>query len=161
MGLVRYVLFCLVFAIGAGAVALSILADELRDYYNSKCLLQRTELENETIKSLTTRYESQIRQIQKDPNILRRLELVTLGIEQTAENTAFPKVSDEQLAAADRVLLEQSKLRQITSDMPPWIQRCSEPNFRRSLFFAGAGLVFVAFIFFAAPQKKTRTHHEE
>jgi hypothetical protein len=156
MGLVRYVLFCLFFAIGAGTVGLSILADEVRDYYESKSLLAKTLADNEKIQSLTADYESQIQQIQNDPNTILRLKLVTLGEEPTAKDTVYPKASEEQLAAAGRALLEDSQSPKTGSDIPEWVQRCSEPDLRQSLFFAGAGLVLIAFICFGSPAKPKR-----
>jgi hypothetical protein len=126
MRLVRYVLFCLFFGIGAGTVGLSILAGEVRDYYESKGLLAKTLADNEKIRSLTADYESQIQQIQNDPNSLLRLKLVTLGAEPSGKGTAYPKASDEQLAAAGRALLEDLRPPKTGSDIPKWVQRCSE-----------------------------------
>jgi len=156
MRLGRYVLFCLFFGIGAGTVGLSILADEMRDYYESKSLLAKVLADNEKIQSLTADYESQIQQIQNDPNSLLRLKLVTLGAEPTGQDTAYPKASDEQLAAAGRVLLEDLQSPKTGPHIPKWVRRCSEPNLRRSLFFAGAGLVLITFIFFGSPARPKR-----
>ena len=154
MGLVRYVLFCLFFAVGAGAVALSILAEEMRDYYEGRNLLEKTSADNEDIKFLTIEYEAQIYEIRRDPNILGRLRRVALGREPSAEDTAFPKASEKLLTEAGAAVLADLRTSRPAREIPKWVKRCSEPNVRRSLFFAGAGLVLVTFIFFGAPAKK-------
>ena len=154
MGLVRYVLFCLFFAVGAGAVALSILADEVHNYYEGKSLLEKALADNEDIQFLTIEYEAQIDEIRNDPNILGRLRRVALGREPSAEDTAFPRASEELLTEAGAAVLEDLRADLPAREIPKWVKRCSEPNVRRSLFFAGAGLVLVTFIFFGAPAKK-------
>ena len=154
MGLVRYVLFCLFFAVGAGAVALSILADEMRDYCEGRNLLEKTSADNEDIEFLTIEYEAQIDEIRNDPNILGRLRRVTLGREPSAEDTAFPRASQELLSEAGAAVLADLRTSRPAREIPKWVKRSSEPNVRRSLFFAGAGLVLVTFIFFGAPARK-------
>ncbi len=154
MGLVRYVLFCLFFAVGAGAVALSILADEVHNYYEGRGLLEKTLADNENIQFLTIEYEAQIDEIRNDPNIVLRLERVTLGREPSAEDTAFPRASQELLTEAGTAVLADLRADRPARKIPMWAKRISEPKVRRSLFFAGAGLVLVTFIFFGAPAKK-------
>ena len=161
MGLVRYVLFCLFFAVGAGAVALSILAEEMRDYYEGKNLLEKTSADNEDIKFLTIEYEAQIYEIRRDPNILGRLRRVALGREPSAEDTAFPRASEKLLTEAGAAVLADLRSSRPAREIPKWVKRTSEPKVRRSLFFAGAGLVLVTFIFFGAPAKKVAEDQKE
>ena len=154
MRIVRYILFCLFFAVGAGAVALAVLADEIRDYCQGGVLLAETLAENEDIRFLTVEYAAQIDEIRKDPNILGRLERVTLGRRGDAEETVFPTASEKLLTEAGTAVLEDLQADRPVYKIPTWVERISEPNIRYSLFFAGAGLVLVTFIFFGAPAKK-------
>ena len=149
MDFVRFVLFCIFFAIGAGAVALSIVGDEVGDYYNNKNILKKIQADNEKIKSLAAEYDLQIQQLQNDPNTRQRLKYITLGQEPSAKDTAFPKVSEKQLATAK--LPGDSQSTQEQSNIPKWIKRCTDPKLRQGLFFAGAGLILITFLFFAAP----------
>jgi len=161
MRLVRYVLFCLFFAVGAGAVALAVLADEIRDYCRGRVLLAETLSENEDIRFLTVEYAAQIDEIRKDPNLIRRLERVTLGRQPDEADTAFPRASEELLSEAGSAVLEDLRTDRPTREVPTWVERISEPNIRYSLFFAGAGLVLVTFIFFGAPPKKATEDKQE
>ena len=153
MRIVRYVLFCLFFAVGAGAVALAVLADEIRDYCEGRNLLAKTLAENEDIQFLTIEYAAQIDEIRNDPNIVSRLERVTLGRQSGAEDTAFPRASEKLLSEAAQAVLADLRTPRPARQVPKWVERISEPNIRYSLFFAGAGLVLVTFIFFGAPAK--------
>jgi hypothetical protein len=159
--IVRYVLFCLFFAVGAGAVALAVLADEIRDYCEGRNLLAKTLADNEDIQFLTIEYEAQIDEIRKDPNIIGRLERVTLGRQPGAEDTAFPRASEKLLTEAGAAVLADLRADHPARKIPTWAKRISEPNIRYSLFFAGAGLVLVTFIFFGAPARKTSRETEK
>jgi len=161
MGLVRYVLFCLFFAVGAGAVALAVLADEIRDYCQGSSLLAETLTENEDIQFLTIEYAAQIDEIRKDPNIVGRLERVTLGRQPDEADTAFPTASEKLLSEAGSAVLKGLRTDSPARRIPAWVSRISEPNIRYSLFFAGAGLVLVTFIFFGAPPKKATEDKQE
>ncbi len=163
MRLVRYLLFCFFFAVGTGAVALAVLADEIREYCQGRNLLAKTLADNEDIRFLTIEYEAQIHEIRSDPNIVGRLRRVTLGREPSAEDTAFPRASEKLLTEAGSAVLADLRADRPAHKIPTWAERISEPNIRYSLFFAGAGLVLVTFIFFGAPAKnvsgKTKQTH--
>jgi hypothetical protein len=161
MRLVRYVLFCLFFAVGTGAVALAVLADEIRDYCQGANLLEKTIADNEDIQFLTIEYEAQIHEIRKDPNIVGRLERVTLGRQPGAEDTVFPRASERLLSEAGAAVLADLRTGRPARKIPKWAERISEPNIRYSLFFAGTGLVLVTFIFFGAPARKAGENQSE
>jgi hypothetical protein len=151
---VQYILFCVFFAAGAGAIALSMLVEpEILDYYRNRALLSQIEADNEQIKSLTAKYDAQIREIRKDPNILSILEPITFGTEPVADDTAFPTASNEQLAAAEQVLLENLNRKPDEANIPQWVTRCAETKNRKVLFFAGSALILITFIFFGSPAK--------
>ena len=153
VAVLRFVFFCLFFAIGSAAMTLAILADEINDYYHSKDLLSVTQKQIESIKSLTAQYDAQLRQIEKDPNTLSRLKLVTFGEKPHAEDTAFPKASE--LDAAAVALFEDQQAPQQPPAVPQWTERISHTKTRKALFGAGAVLVLLAFVFFGTPKPST------
>ena len=154
MRLVRYLAFCVFFAVGAGSIALSILIEpELADYYRNKDLLAKNELVNERIEALTGEYEAQIQLIKKDPEVLERLKRVTLGPEQDGEDSVYPEISDRHLAQATAALFEDLGKSQDELAIPEWVRRCAEPRSRMVLFGAGAGLILVGFGFFGTARQ--------
>lgn len=148
---VRYILFCSFFALGAGAIAFSLLTPEILNYCRNKELVKQINITNEKIKSLTDQYESQIQLIKNEPNILTRLRTVTLGQSPESSDTAYPKLSNQQLTAAAKAILSEPSAPLSQPKGPEWIQRCAKKNAAITLFFAGAGLIIVAFVFFTAP----------
>ena len=151
VSVLRYLFFCLFFAIGSGAMTLAILAGEINDFYRSKDLLTVTQRQIESIKNLTAQYDAQLLQIEKDPNIiLSRLKLITIGEKPYAEDTAFPKASELDAAAA--ALLEDQQTPEQTPAVPQWTERISHTKTRKALFGAGAVLVLLAFVFFGTPK---------
>jgi hypothetical protein len=150
VAVLRFVFFCLFFAIGFAAMTLGILAGEINDYYRSKDLLAVTQQQIESIKTLTAQYDAQLRQIEKDPNILSRLRLITFGEKPHAEDTVFPKASELDAAAA--ALFEDQQNREQPPAVPQWTERISHTKTRKALFLAGAVLVLLAFVFFGTPK---------
>lgn len=150
VAVLRFVFFCLFFAIGTAAMALGILAGEINDYYHSKDKLTATQKQIENIKSLTAEYDAQLHEIENDPNILSRLRLITFGEKPRAEDTVFPRASELDAAAA--VLLEDQKTPQSPPAVPRWSERISHTKTRKALFGAGAFLVLLAFVFFGTPK---------
>ena len=146
VAVLRFVFFCVLFAIGSGAMTLAIHAGEINDYYHSKDMLEVTQQQIESIKSLTAQYDAQLRQIERDPNTLSRLKQVTFGEKPHAEDTAFPKASELDAAAA--ALLEDQQNQEQPPAVPQWAQHISHTNTRKALFLAGAILVLLAFVFF-------------
>ena len=158
MRVLRYVLFCVFFAIGAGSVALSIMAEEVYSLYSSRTLVERFAEDNEKITSLSRQYDAQMQLIRSDPNALDRLKGIMLGAEnQDDEDVAVPEVSEQELINASNALLEEmeaaAKNRPVVAE---WLSRCVQPKSRTILFLAGAALVLTAFIFFSSPTTLNR-----
>jgi hypothetical protein len=146
--ILRFVLFCIFFSVGAGAIALSILAEEIETYFANRRTYAQTLEANERIKKLIAEYEAQIEQIEKDPEILKKLERITFGAVEGEEGSEHPRAAVEQLAAARAALLEEIEGKKEESAIDRWIGRIAEPKGRMRLFFAGAGLVLITFMFF-------------
>ena len=150
----RYILFCIFFTAGAGAIVLSILVLEIDDHYSSREQLRLMQVQKDRFESLTDEYTMQIKEAKENPESLARLKRVTFGIEPEAEATAFPLADTRELAAAEAAI-EASIVKADKSIKPPkWIIRSSEERFRKSLFFAGTGLVLITFLFFGTKQKE-------
>lgn len=153
--ILQYIFFCVFFAIGAGAIALSILIDpELTTYYQNKQILEQTRRDNKTLESLTEQYQSQIDLVKTEPNVLARLESLTFGQAPSPDNeTAIPRADSRELMQTARVILDEMQEKPAQTIIPKWMQRCSEEKFRKALFFSGAGLILVSFIFFGSPRQ--------
>ena len=87
---IRYIFFCIFFALGAAAILTAIAADEIKDYYQSKDLLNQTQQSNKKIENMLTEYDRQFSYIDNDPNILARLKPAVLGRQPQRDQTAFP-----------------------------------------------------------------------
>ena len=161
MSFLRFVLFCVFFAVGTAAIALSIQADEIQNLYKSKDILAKTLADNEKIIALEKDNDALVKHILENPEVLDRLKRVTLGEEPQAEDTIFPKVSHQQLAAAGQALFDNLESAPPELSIPQWVLRCAEPKSRMILFYCGAALILVAFVFFGTPTKKRIPTHNE
>ncbi len=158
MRFLRYVLFCVFFAIGAGSVALSIVAEEVYSLYSNRTLVAKFADDNEKITSLSQQYDAQMRLIRSDPNALDRLKGIMLGAEnQDDEDVAVPEVSRRELINASNALLDNmetaAKNKPVVAE---WLSRCVQPKSRIILFLAGEALVLIAFIFFSSSTSSNR-----
>jgi hypothetical protein len=147
---VRYISFCLFFAIGILAIAMSILAEEIGTYYSNLDAVAHVKNINAEIKTKITESEMQIAEAEKNPEIIERLKRVTFGLKLEAEDTAFPKASRRDLEQAAREILESAEKTQTPTAVKQWVYRCQQPKIRLALFLAGAGLILINFIFFTA-----------
>lgn len=149
-------MFVVFFGIGASALSGSILCDDLLRYYNNKRLLKdEKELMNK-LKSLNPDYDELLQQLRNDPNLIKRIALVTLGKEAEDANTIYPKATAEQLAAARKALTDETSQEPAKETLPRWLARCREPRRRTMLFCAGAGLILISFICFGPTKEISR-----
>lgn len=158
---VRYILFCVFFSAGTGAIVLSILVSEVNDYYANKDALIRSDLGNKKLHKLNKEYDIQLEMASRDPNIITRLERVTLGHEPESEGTIYPTATKQAIAEAEAVIASGNPDQQQDNPLKKIIDRCMEKRIRLSLFIAGSGLVLLTFLFFGAkrpprPQKDIR-----
>ncbi|MHC4186334.1 MAG: hypothetical protein ACYS8I_15515 [Planctomycetota bacterium] len=156
--ILRTLLFVVFFSIGAAAMSGSILYDDLLVYYTNRELLRSAEESLTRLESLNTDYEVLLRQLQEDPNLIKRIAPATLGVEPEDTNTVYPRVTPEQLDAARRALTDDSD-RQLPGELVPgWLRERGNPRQRTILFFAGAFLILISFVWFgsgAQPEKDT------
>jgi hypothetical protein len=138
----------LFFSVGLAAIAVSILADDLNQYYTIKIQLHNTQQTNEKLVKLIDGYGEMIGSIESDPHIVERLATVTLGVEPNEAQTAFPKASRQELIAAHKALIAAAPPQPPEPVLPRWLTRCKNPPLRKLLFIAGSALILVSFTCF-------------
>jgi len=156
------VLFLVFFGIGTASLSASILCDDLLQYYRNRHLLKAAEQYLERLESLNTDYDLLLRQLEKDPNLVKRIAPAALGIEPEDANAIYPRATAEQLAAARKALEEDQGNRQdepcpTLGGVPKWLSRCSEPRRRITLFLAGTGLILISLICFGPAKQAQQT----
>jgi len=154
--IIRAFLFAVFFGIGAATLGGSVLCNDLIRYYYNRQMLKKTEVNLSRLKSLNDDYDALLQQLEKDPNLVKRIAPATIGTEPAEEETIYPRATPEQLAAARAALTEDSKDHATEPTIPDWIIRCSRPSRRILLFFAGASLILISFICFrpAPPSRR-------
>jgi len=159
MRFIRYIVFCVFFAAGAGAIALSLLADsEMTAYFRSRAALDKTLKDNEKIQNLISQYQDQITLIEREPNVLSRLQDVAMGrIPEQHADVVYPSGYNPQLTAATRQVLDEAEPTDPNAWTPAWVGRCARPKIRSALFMSGAGLILITFMLFgSSPKTKPR-----
>ena len=155
MQFIRYIVFCVFFAAGAGAIALSFLVDsEMTNYFRSRAGLDKTLKDNEKIQSLISQYQDQITLIEREPNVLSRLQDVAMGrIPEQHADVVYPSGYNPKLTAATRQVLDEAEPTDPNAGTPAWVGRCAQSKIRSALFLSGAGLILITFMLFGSSTK--------
>ncbi len=143
-------MFVAFFSVGAAALGVSILVDDLLRYYQNRQLLEAARKNLRRLELLTSDYDSLLQQFQGDANFVKRIAPATVGSEPADTNAVYPKATAEQLAAAQKVLSEDFARQRTHPTVPNWLTRCSQPRRRTVLFLSGAFLILISFVFFRA-----------
>ena len=146
--IVHFLLFVIFFSVGAGALGLAALCDDLIVYWRNERLVKEAHLSLDRLRSLNEEYDALLGELQNDPNLLRRIAPATLGTLPEDPNAVYPKARAQELAVARRALMDRAEQESGEAALPKWLQRCSEPRHRIALFLAGAGLVLISLVFF-------------
>jgi hypothetical protein len=154
--LLQTLFFVFFFSAGAAALSASILCDDLLRYYTSNQLLKSAELSLKRLKALNSDYDALLHQLQKDPNLVKRIAPATLGTVRNDQNTVYPQITPQQLDAARKALTEGPDSPRTQPAIPRWLNRCTEPPRRTLLFLAGAFLILVSFVCFGTTTHLTR-----
>ncbi len=157
---IRMILFVIFFSIGAGSLGVSILCDDLVQYYHNRQLLKVTQQSLNRLESLNADYDVLLEQMEKDPNLVKRLAPATLGTEPEDANAVYPRATPEQLAAARKALTQDPNDQSAGPMLPEWLTRCSEPRRRMTLFVAGSVLILISFTCFT-PVRQSPTKEEQ
>jgi hypothetical protein len=150
---IRTLLFVVFFSIGAAAMAGSVLCDDLVSHYRNKHFLGQAERLNQRRKSLIADYDALLRQVEDDPNLVKRIAPAAIGADHNEPNTIYPRATPLELAAARKALADVAEQEPNEPILPAWLVRCSEPRLRTYLFISGAALILVSFVCFARIKK--------
>ncbi|MBA7649621.1 hypothetical protein ES703_57418 [subsurface metagenome] len=152
--IIRTFLFVAFFSIGAAALGVSILVDDLLRYYHNRQLLETAKRNLQRLELLNSDYDALLQQLQADANFVKRIAPATVGSEPAEVNTIYPKATAEQLAAAQKVLSEDFDRQRTQPTVPNWLRRCSQPWRRTVLFLAGTFLILISFVSFSPAKEK-------
>ena len=157
----RATLFVLFFTVGAAAMGVAVLCDELARYDRNQDLLARADDALDEIKALDADYDALLRELNQDPNLIKRLAPATLGTEPPDTNAIYPRARAAELAAARKSLTEKEESEPPGAALPRLLERIGEPKRRKALFVAGAGLVLLTLVCFwprrSSPQPPDET----
>lgn len=148
------VFFVLFFTIGAASIGVSVLCNDLTQYYRSRHLVKQAQMTLSRLESLNSDYDALLKQLEDDPNLVKRIAPATLGAAYEDPNAVYPKARAAELAVARKALLDETAREPNEPPLPKWLVRCSDPVKRIGLFAAGAALVLIALLCFA-PREKT------
>jgi len=157
----RTLLFLVFFAVGASALSLSVLVNDLVSYYRDKGLLSRAQRSLKRLESLNADYDALLARLHQDPNLVSRIAPAMLGTAPADQNAVYPKVRAEQLAAARKALTEGLTKSPPEPRIPVWLSRCSEPRRRMLLFFCGAALILISFSCFGSTRSINKHTDED
>jgi hypothetical protein len=153
----RLVAFILFFSVGAAVLSATVLCDDAVEYFHNKAILKQADTNLKKLQSLDSDYDTVLKQVEGDPCQIARLAPATLGIEPNEPNTVYPRATADKLAAAKRALIEKPDEQTRNESIPPWLDSCCRWPRRNILFFAGAALVLISFIFFGPTRKQSRS----
>jgi hypothetical protein len=151
--MLRMFLFVTFFSIGAAALSISMLCSDLLQYYRNKQHLKTAKESLHELELLNADYDALLQRLKNDPNLIDRIGHAVLRTEQKDEHTVYPRVTPEQLDAARRALTEGSDQQFSEPRAPAWLERCSERHRRMALFFCGAALILISFIWSGSGQR--------
>jgi hypothetical protein len=154
---IRVVAFIVFFSIGAAVLSATVLCDDAVEYFRNKAILSQADANLKKLQTLDSDYDTVLNKFESDPCQLARLAPATLGIEPNEPNTVYPRATADKLAAAKRALIEKPDQQTSEESIPPWLELCCQWPRRHILFFAGAALVLISFVFFGPTTKPARS----
>lgn len=148
--ILHFLLFVLFFSVGAVTLGGAVLSDDLIRYWHNRQLLNEAQAAIERLESLNQEYDALLAELERDPNLLRRIAPATLGTAPSDPYAVYPRARAHELAIARRALLTQTEPESAQAAVPQWLERCREPRRKIALFIAGAGLVLISLVFFTS-----------
>ena len=140
--------FGVFFSVGAVALGVAVLCDDFVQYCHNKHLVKQAEQSVQRLKALNADYDGLLEQLEKNPDLLKRIAPVTLGTQPADPCAIYPEARAEELAVARKALLAHTERESTEASIPAWLLRCSEPTKRITLFIAGAGLILISLVCF-------------
>jgi len=145
---IRLTAFVVLFAVGVGALAISILCDDLTVYFKNKRDLAQAEHELDDLRRLVATHDSLLNQLEKDPNMIKRIAPAVLGSAEEDPNVIYPNAGTDESITAKLALREHNRAERQIPQIPTWLTRCRHPRRRAGLFLSGAMLVLISFTCF-------------
>ena len=143
----RIILFILFFSVGATSLGMSVLCDDLMKYYINAQSVKTAKQSVVKLEVMNNDYGSILENLEEDPNYIKRIAPVVSGSEYLDANAAYPKATARELAIA-RKAFSDSDEETIEQTIPNWLNRCSQPQNRKILFFSGVTLMLITFVCF-------------
>ena len=157
MRTIRAIVFVVFFGVGAAVLAATVLCDDFLEYFHNRSLLKQDEDRQDKLEALNSDYDELLGRLEEDPCELARLAPATLGVEPNEPNTAYPRATVDKLAAARYALSEQAQEQAEDQASPEWLDSCCRWPRWHILFFCGAALILVSFVFFGPPKRSRRS----
>jgi hypothetical protein len=152
--IIRTFLFAVFFSAGAAALGVSILVDDLLQYYHNKQLLETAQKNLQRLDSLNIDYDALLQRLKFDAGFVKHIAPAVVGSKPADTNAIYPQATAEQLAAAQELLSEDLARQDTQPTVPKWLGRCSNPVRRTVLFIAGASLILISFVSFNPVKKE-------
>lgn len=144
----RLAAFFILFGVGMGALAISILCDDLMVYFRNRQDLARAKHELDELRLLLRTHDSLLGQLEDDPNMIKRIAPAVLGTVEHDPNVVYPGTGIDEYITAKLALREHNRDEPQIPKMPTWLTRCQNPRRRAGLFLSGAVLVLISFTCF-------------
>jgi hypothetical protein len=150
---IRTLLFCTIFAIGFGAMSMSILAGEFEVYYNNMRYKEYVDYQIRILQDKRVVYNDKLSLLYGDPQIRHRLSRAIFGVDPQKDDTLFPEpgteLMDESLSVVREIMGNKLNL----TPKPQWVVTINkEPN-RKLLLYGGIALIALSMFFFIDPAK--------
>jgi hypothetical protein len=152
--IIRTLLFAVFFSAGAATLGVSILVDDLLQYYHNRQLLEAAQKNLKHLESLNIDYDALLQRLKTDASFVKHIAPAVVGSNPADTNAIYPKATAEQLEAAQELLSEDLARHGTQPTVPKWLGRCSSPWRRTTLFFAGASLILISFVSFNPIKKE-------
>ncbi|MCJ7729547.1 MAG: hypothetical protein MUO27_06695 [Sedimentisphaerales bacterium] len=152
--IIQTLLFAIFLSVGAATLGVSILVDDLLQYYHNRQLLETAQKNLQRLESLNIDYDALLQRLKTDAGFVKCIAPAIVGSEPPDTNAIYPKATVEQLAAAQEVLSEDLARQNTQPMVPKWLRRSSPPWRRAVLFLAGASLILISFVSFSPVKEK-------
>ena len=156
-GIFHLLFFTVFFSVGAAALGVAVLCDDFVQYGRNKRLMKEAQFSVQRLQALNADYNGLLEQLEKNPDLLKRIAPVALGTEPDDPNAIYPKARAQELAVARKALVAEAGEKSPEASIPEWLQRCSEPTKRIVLFIAGAGLILISLVCFTPEEQQAKS----
>lgn len=133
---------------------MSILTDEIVNYYNIKINNAEILALNESIKKQDSDTSQLIKDIEGNPEILKHLAPIKFNQEANEPNAIIVHVRNRELEVAQEVLKSVEENGKDDVRIPGWLKKCDNRLAKRNLFLGGSALIIIAMTCFGVARKK-------